>query len=428
MRNGTKKPMTIEAVNLYKKQENEIIYSESIGTYDYYVDVYPNVANLICRNEVEKEFCEVINGNERVNCYFDVEFYTVAEENQLCTDFILYLQNYFKASQIVVLKASRFDNDVKYIEKFKNSFHIHIKNEVFTNMSSLKQFIQKELLGKFLNSCHPIQIKSPTVEEKMDVIDMTVYKEEGKMQKFRMENSPKKFKKNSRFKLISNHETTDTFITLIRTKNLSKHNPIQQMKNTPIVKMPIEKKMIKKVVKREVKDVIQEIENPEELKFTQKPIQKPNYVEIKEILEKLPSKYYEDRELWRDIGFILGSLDVECSDLYHIFSSKSAKYEFKEAEKILKTSNGNLTLETLYNSSFTINFERVFSLQKFFHIFFKFFSLHILHIFDYFFSIGQLLFIFIFLIIVLRFQIKFSQKLNKYSNLELKNTKKEIRK
>ena len=64
-----KKPMTIEEVNLYKKLENEIIYSESIGTFNYYVDDVTKVSLLIRKNEENKEYCEVINGNEKVNCW-----------------------------------------------------------------------------------------------------------------------------------------------------------------------------------------------------------------------------------------------------------------------------------------------------------------------------------------------------------------------
>lgn len=93
-----------------------------------------------------------------------------------------------------------------------------------------------------------------------------------------------------------------------------------------------------------------EIQQTKQTKQIKQIKQTINIEEIKQILENLPSEYYDDRELWRNVGFSLGSTkDERLRELYYIFSSKSNKYTGEgECDKIFNDSNGEIKLNTLY--------------------------------------------------------------------------------
>lgn len=96
------------------------------------------------------------------------------------------------------------------------------------------------------------------------------------------------------------------------------------------------------------------VENKKESKKESKKIQETksniNIDEIKAILDSLPEKYYNDRSLWRNVGYALGSCKNEkLKELYYEFSSKSNKYNGQdECDEIFNNGNGEITINTLY--------------------------------------------------------------------------------
>lgn len=110
-----------------------------------------------------------------------------------------------------------------------------------------------------------------------------------------------------------------------------------------------------KVSKPEIKQEIKQ-----EIKPEKKEIKQPiDYDEIKMILNKLPLNYSTDFELWRNVGWSLGSTkDKQLKELYYIFSSKSPKYEgTTDCDRIFDAANGDITLSTLYKYAKDVGIE-----------------------------------------------------------------------
>ena len=107
------------------------------------------------------------------------------------------------------LKENQIEKLIKDTEKkmYKNSYHIHIVDEVFSNIHTLKDFIK-------------------SIPELNGILDMSVYR--NGMSKFRLFNSLKKGQKQTELKLITNHNIEDTFISYIKTDKMSKYDVIEK--------------------------------------------------------------------------------------------------------------------------------------------------------------------------------------------------------
>jgi hypothetical protein len=326
----------------YELKEDEVIITKSMMTNDYYIFKIDKINKILKKNDPEenkksREYYEIILGKRKVNLYFDIEYYS--DKQNECNYNKIYnaLIDLFDEDQLNISSASRFSTEETDLKKgkFKNSYHIVVKNEVFSNMFNILGFINNTLLKKYPELKEIIDTSVYTKEETKNK-DSGLFQESEK--KIRMFCSNGKYNNDKGYLELIQGKIRNSIITLIETDEMSKYDIKYETKKK-------DNKIKKDKKKKENEKDKKEKENEKDKK---KEVIEANYDELKDILERLPEEYLKYKK-WRSIGWGLSDLkEDKYRELFHLFSSRYEKYDADECEQILDSSNGETTIGTIY--------------------------------------------------------------------------------
>ena len=322
-----------DAINYYNKSSNNKtlrLFAEDIdktGTKCFYVSDTKYIFNKIEKLE-QPHFYELWTDKEKILFAVDIDYNRnkdIIEPDNLLKKIIKividgakeYYDYEYRIRDIIIL-----END---INEEKYSAHIIFRGLNFNNYLVAKDFYTRLDKDYEISKLH---------------VDKSIYKPgcfrlylNSKMGK-NIILVPKQIKIKNEYTLIPNRGSKDEFYEFFLKTMITNTNKSD--------------KIIKEI---KYKKIIKEQENSSDI----------SNINIEYILEKLPSKYYDDWHTWTKIGMILYNYDKY--DLWNSWSSKSHKY--KEHEMISKwnsfaSSKDKISIGTLIHYAKEENIENIY--------------------------------------------------------------------